>query len=137
MLYLNFIEFTSHGEEEGDDTEGHFLIACEAASPKEVVDKLLPEKLKAFESKASEEGDYLEFYLRGIVELKHPVGAPVVLGMTEGDITGVDVFPFSDIMLEEDEAHARGVQSVKINSEIPFHTIGEPPQRIVDLARRA
>lgn len=131
MIYACTITFSTHGEIRSSDTEGRFTILCEAADSREVIEKILPAKLKAVAELGQ---DYAEFYLISMIELVVPLRGSLLFGFVEHPLRLKDVAATdtnSDFVLPEDSERARTSKHSSVSQEIPVFTHGRLPQRLV------
>lgn len=125
MIYVAFFEYFTHSKTKNEESEGSYAILCEAPSVAEVVETILPRKVVELGDGLGE-GDYIEHYLVGLVELPAPLSAPVVLGMTEGRL--LDELPnFVEVPLAVDEKVVRASRLQAISRDKPFFTHGVSP----------
>jgi hypothetical protein len=125
MIYVAFFEYFTHSNADNSESEGTYTVICEAASPKEVVEDILPRKVVSMGDELSE-GDYVEHFLVGLIELPTALPAPVVLGVTEGPL--MEESPtFKDVLLAADEQIVRACKLNVIGREKAFFLHGEPP----------
>jgi len=127
MIILSFVEYFCRGESPEANAEGGFMIVCEAASSAEVVDKVLPVKIKEISDSVGAANLYIEFYVRSVVELPAKLEAPVALGAYEGSLSPEE-HEFRDVFLPADEKHIKLTKSAKVTGDTPFATAGSPPK---------
>lgn len=128
MIFLSFVEYFCRGTESAEaNAEGGFTVACEAASSAEVLEKVLPAKIKEIADGVGVGSLYIEFYVRSVVELPAKLEAPVALGAYEGSLSPEE-HEFRDVFLPADEKLVKLIKADKVTGDTPFATVGTPPK---------
>jgi len=129
MIYVANMVFESSSEDGSDDTEGHFTIVGHAESAEDMLDRVIPEKLKEIEE--ASELDYAEFYLASLVEVKDMASGAAVVGFVEGSRRErPDEENWNPVALDDDREVVRECETKKISDSVPFAVLGKPPKRL-------
>jgi hypothetical protein len=132
MIYVASILFDSFSEDGQSDTEGHFSIIADVASEMDMMEVIVPTRLREIEG--ASELDYVEFYLQGLVELPDLKNKSALVGFAESTLRDCPAYEeYGPLVMKQDEGHSKICKRSEVSVDVPFATIGKKPLRLSKL----